>query len=397
MKSSLGVRILASMALVTFGSVLALALAEAALRVAGISYPVFEIYDAARGVSLRPGKEGWYRKEGEAHVRINSHGYRDLERTLAKPANVLRIAVLGDSFVEARQVALADTFVTRLGPALASCPALAGRQVEVLNFGVSGYATTEELLTLRQHALRFAPDWVLLTLYPGNDVGENSKQVTQGQGVQWRMQKPVHVYAPDGELVLENSPPQSWWRRALYEGIHHLRLLEVVNEARKFWEVRKMKQAASQARDVAELGINQDVYAPPVNDAWRDAWRITEGLLAKTAHEAEAGGARFAVAVVTMSEQVQPDPAVRAAIERQLGVPNLLYAEERVAEFGARRGYPVIRLAQPLQAVATRDRVYLHGFKNTVMGQGHWNEQGHRAAATVIARELCALASTPAR
>ncbi|MBI5717894.1 MAG: SGNH/GDSL hydrolase family protein [Burkholderiales bacterium] len=395
MSNSLGTRILGGTVLIAFGTLLALLLGEGALRLAGISFPVFEIPDPARGVALKPGKEGWYRKEGEALVRINQHGYRDAERTLAKPPGTLRIAVLGDSFVEARQVALADSFVSRLGPALAGCPALGGRPVEVLNFGVPGYATTEALLTMRQDALRFSPDWVLLALYPGNDVGENSKEVTQGGAAQWRMQKPVHVLQPDGRLVLETFPPQPLWRRALYEGIHHSRLLEVLNEARKVWEVRKMKQAAGQARDVFDLGISKDVYAAPADAAWRDAWRITEGLLAAMAREAKAGGARFAVTTVTMSEQVHPDPAVRATVEKRLGVPNLFYPEERIAEFGARHGFPVIRLAQPLQDVAARERVHLHGFKNTVMGHGHWNERGHQAAAEVIAREFCTIVSRP--
>ena len=103
MRSNLGSRILAGAALIALATLIALLLGEGALRLTGISFPVFEIQDEARGVALKPGKEGWYRKEGEALVRINSHGYRDAERALAKPAGTLRIAVLGASFVEARQ------------------------------------------------------------------------------------------------------------------------------------------------------------------------------------------------------------------------------------------------------------------------------------------------------
>jgi hypothetical protein len=392
MKPGLAARALAGSGLVLAGTLLAVLLGEGALRLAGISFPVFEVQDATRGVALKPGKEGWYRKEGEAFLRINSLGYRDAERGVAKAPGTLRIAVLGDSFAEARQVALEDTFASRLGPALGQgCPALAGRPVEVLNFGVSGYATTEELLTLRQDALRFAPDWVLLALYPGNDIGENSRLVMQGGGAQWRMAKPMPMLQPDGQLLFEPLPPQPLWRRALYTGIHHSRLLEVLNEARRVWEVRKMKQAAGQAREASDLGISKEVYVAPADAAWREAWQVTEALLATMAREARAGGARFAVAVVTMSEQVLPDPAARAAIEKRLGVPDLLYAEQRIAEFGARQGFPVIRLAQPLQELATRERVHLHGFENTVMGHGHWNARGHRAAAEVMARELCRL------
>jgi len=390
-------RLLAGAALAGLGILLALGLAEGALRLAGISYPAFETPDAARGVALRPGKAGWYRKEGEAFVRINSRGYRDREHAVAKAPNTLRIAVLGDSFVEARQVALEASFPVVLEQALADCPALRGRSVEVLNFGVGGYATTEALLTLRSDVLRFVPDVVLLAFYAGNDVGENSRQVVQGATPDWRLPKPIHVYAADGALVLERGRPVSLWRRALYMGVHHSRLLEVVNEVRRQHEVNTLRRAAGQAGDVGELGVSTDVYAAPTAPAWQDAWRVTEGLLDRLNRETQAGGARLVVTTVTMAEQVHPDPEVRANVQRRLGVPDLLYAERRIAAIGARHGFAVIGLAEPLRQLAESERIFLHGFRNTVPGYGHWNEAGHRAAAEMLARALCAgtLATVP--
>lgn len=66
--------------------------------------------DEARGYALRPGMEGWFRKEGESYVRINSDGLRDRQHTKAKPENTLRIAVLGDSYAEALQVPMEQAF-----------------------------------------------------------------------------------------------------------------------------------------------------------------------------------------------------------------------------------------------------------------------------------------------
>ncbi len=51
-----------------------------------------------------------YTREGFSEGYINSHGFRDKERTYAKRGETFRILVLGDSFVDAFQVALADTF-----------------------------------------------------------------------------------------------------------------------------------------------------------------------------------------------------------------------------------------------------------------------------------------------
>ncbi|HEV2766071.1 MAG TPA: hypothetical protein VGV38_24010, partial [Pyrinomonadaceae bacterium] len=46
---------------------LALLVAEVGLRAVGYTFPVFYTTDEELGYALRPGMEGWYRKEGEAY------------------------------------------------------------------------------------------------------------------------------------------------------------------------------------------------------------------------------------------------------------------------------------------------------------------------------------------
>ena len=67
-------KFLAKLLLVVLGFAMGGVVAELALRVSGYSYPEFYQRDEVLGVSLLPGAEGWYRKEGEAYVRINSDG-----------------------------------------------------------------------------------------------------------------------------------------------------------------------------------------------------------------------------------------------------------------------------------------------------------------------------------
>jgi hypothetical protein len=55
-------------------------------------------------------------------------------------ARTLRIAVLGDSFAEALQITMEEAFWS---VELQGCPSLAGREPEVINFGVSGYGTAQ--------------------------------------------------------------------------------------------------------------------------------------------------------------------------------------------------------------------------------------------------------------
>ena len=56
----------------------------------------------------------WYAREFSAEVKINSHGFRDLERSVEKDKNTVRIALLGDSMISARQVDFEKTDQTPL-------------------------------------------------------------------------------------------------------------------------------------------------------------------------------------------------------------------------------------------------------------------------------------------
>lgn len=56
-------------------------------------------------------------KEGRSQtIHFNSHGFCDINRSPAKPSGVYRIAVLGDSSIEAPQVAVADRVLRNQRP-----------------------------------------------------------------------------------------------------------------------------------------------------------------------------------------------------------------------------------------------------------------------------------------
>ncbi len=98
---------------------------------------------------------------------INSLGLRGKETTIEKPANVYRIALLGDSFAYGFSVPLSDIFATRLENRLNE--GRRDRRYEILNFGHAGYGTVQEVELYRTLVRRFKPDEVLLS-YILNDV-----------------------------------------------------------------------------------------------------------------------------------------------------------------------------------------------------------------------------------
>ena len=50
-------------------------------------------------------------------------------------------------------------------------------------------------------------------------------------------------------------------------------------------------------------------------------------------------------------------------------------------------------LAPELQAYADKNKVFLHGFGANI-GNGHWNQLGHRVAGEMIAQKLCDVTQT---
>src|SRR5262249_24782497 len=112
-------------------------------------------------------------KEGFSEGYFNSHGLRDYERTYAKPRDTFRILVLGDSCVEALQVALENTFPALLEKRLNENSA--SRRFEVLNLGQSGFGTADEYMRYLNFGVNYTPDLVLLAFLTGNDFRNNSK------------------------------------------------------------------------------------------------------------------------------------------------------------------------------------------------------------------------------
>jgi hypothetical protein len=49
----------------------------------------------------------------------------------------------------------------------------------------------------------------------------------------------------------------------------------------------------------------------------------------------------------------------------------------------------MFNLAPELQAYADERKVFLHGWPGDI-GNGHWNENGHRVAGELLAQKMCA-------
>jgi hypothetical protein len=368
--------------------VVAFVMAEIVLRLIGFSNPVLWTYDDITGTRLYAGAEGWFRSEGEAYIKISSAGLRDREHTKGKSADTVRIAVLGDSMTEALQVPLERTYWSILERKLNDCEALAGKRVEVMNFGVSGYGTAQELLTFRHRTAAYSPDVTILAFYPGNDVRNNSKELEPNR------LRPFFKLQ-DGKLVADQtflasagyaSYKSNFDKRSWLFGLRSFQLLRQLRAT-----LGQANEASASAAPGAglEAGLDDEVFAPPKSPAWNDAWQVTERLIVAMRDEVEAAAGRFVVASIPTGIQVHPDPDARNRFITSLGIDDLWYPDTRLKALASRQNVDVITLAQRFQSYAERNRVYLHGFENTRLGTGHLNESGHKLVGEALAGYLC--------
>lgn len=351
-----------NVALLAASVLVALAFAEAAVRILRPQFIVeanptnplfwqhaatgFYRHDPELGWRNIPGAEGTFtRSEFSNHVRINSAGWRDRERSVEKPLGALRMVVLGDSFTWGHGVEDDEIFTRRLE---AMMPGL-----EVLNMGLSGSSTDQQLLILKQDALSYHPDLVLVMICRNDFSGIMGTR-------EGPYEKPSFVLEQDGTLRLINVPVpdvssiarlHDWFRR-------HLALWNITESV---WQER---QEAPQG-PTGQHGQRQDSY---------DLMRA----LLKTMRDVSASaGAGFRIGIVPSNAHTYVDPTPPREAERV----------RVIEELGKAEGIPVLNLVPAFRAAArdpaTGARIDLH-----YRVDQHWNRLGHEVAAAELARLL---------
>lgn len=389
---------LAPLLLLAGSTLVSLALVEIALRLLGPGSPQLYRADALTGYGLRPGARGRWTQEGNSLVRINRRGFHDRDWTSTPPPGTLRIAVLGDSFTEALQVPEGDSWVRRLPEAMAAttpCPLLKAFPggVETLNFGVGGYGTGQSWLTWQRDARPLKPRIVLHAIYFENDLRDNlegGSATAAAPTFHWR----------DGALVIDTRFLQRADHRfrlsplgqAASWMVARSRLLQLVKEARD--RLRPAAGAECPPTGCSAFPLGSDgarLYGPDGGDL-EAGWPVLNAILRRWSQEAREAGSTLVVTSLTTPPQLWPDKAERDRQARRHQL-DWLRPEKRLARLLAAQGIPYLPLAPALREQADADGLVAHGFagQKPGPGYGHWNRDGHQAAARALARQLCAL------
>ena len=135
----------------------------------------------------------------DAYATHNAKGLRGPERTYEKADFAKRVVFIGDSQTWGWGVNDYETIPYYFEQFANSIPQ--PEVYEAVNLGASGYGIGQSYLRLITEGLRYQPDYVVLTYYAENDVGETGDHEAYG------IQKPFMYERADGQLCVSNVPP----------------------------------------------------------------------------------------------------------------------------------------------------------------------------------------------
>ena len=380
--------------LVVFGALLvALAASEIALRVlfppALVTGHMTE-FDDELAWRLVPGEYDVKRTETfVAHeITVNSRGMRNREIDLVPAPGARRVLVLGDSFTFGMLAGDDDLFTTVAEDRLRA----SSGDWEIVNIGVPGWGTAQQLLRARQLRVEGidADAWLLVICT--NDILDNLRvaydtreelattpgfEVTE-EGELVQVHEPERRFSPTDRRVRANRP-----RHRLYlTRFVRLRIMTL------------LETKPALLRFAQRFGVDVPLpRAPSIVRGWYDdetlasGWPLTAALVRAVRDEAGACGVPFLVAMVPSPFQIYEsyDMLLRHAFPGDVEVRAFLddpfRAQRLVGELCAQERIPFVDCTETFLAERNGPNLYSPN-------DHHFSPRGHRVAGEAIAEML---------
>lgn len=295
-------------------------------------------------------------------MSISSAGLRDREFSRERVEGTYRVLALGDSFTFGQGVEATETWPKVLEGLLAG-------PSEVLNAGVTGWGTAQELLWLEEEGLAFRPDAVVVAFY-SNDFWDNEAAPPEDA-------RRPRFAVRDGRLVALNlplgPPPADDLRRAGAVLGNHSFLFRALDAQ---W--RSVEMGWLRPVDLTPLRSPRPSGAAPARrgPVVIPAVDLTGALLSRMAADCRERAIRFVVLLVPGNWQVRP-------VLHGLGA----YAAQKEA-YDVVRGLCAadgLETVDPLGPLSTSEESGDLVYHRMDM---HWNAAGHRLVAGLVADRL---------
>jgi hypothetical protein len=306
---------------------------------------IFTEYDPEIGWRNRPESTGQLRTpNGSVSVTTTREGFR-ADRLYGKPTKKPRILVLGDSFAWGYGIETYERFSEQV-------ERMSGGKWEVINAGVLGYDTAQELLLFRRLASKYRPD-LTIAVFGLDDLLGNLLDQHSGYP------KPRFVLHK-GQLTLTNIPvPQRSipWEQAVE------RELSILD--RRTWTGRMDKVLRVWLRSYPYL-LKRLKLASYLHDARMrssEALALSEALFKTFRDEVASAGGRLVVLLKPFGESLEKGD--------QLDLYS--YVRTRLEASGVATINPLASLRE----INEKSPVYFPADR-------HWNAKGHEVVAQVI-------------
>ena len=316
-----------------------------------------------------------YEPDGTSHtVKINKQGWNSSHQDYRqqKPANTTRIAVIGDSYVQASAVNVEEGFAEVAEQTLNQT----GHNTQVYRFGIDGAPLTQYLYMLRQEALTYNPDIVVIQLIH-NDFDE-SYRFLYG-----RYSSSFMKLRLDGDAPVEVTPEP-----------YNKGMVDQLKKFRSFRYLYYQTGLAGYVRRLVNLGKDetQDKAAASKTEAPKhgfvqsaiDVRNITEldkirRVTAYTLNEMKKLASRHGFKLL-----ITMDP-VREAIYS--GEPATSYEAQALNKIAREEAEKLALPFLDLGTAMTADYKQ-HGERFEFPWDWHWNKRGNRIAGEAIARKI---------
>jgi hypothetical protein len=273
---------------------------------------------------------------------------------MGKPRDTRRVLILGDSFVFGVGLDAGERFSDVLGRAL---PA----DVEVINAGVPGWGTDQEMLFYESSLRRLQPDVVVLTFLGQNDVVNNG---LRGPLIEVGT-KPRFVCEGDLLRMEPPTPPARLSFAAKSKRI--LRKSRLLLFIKRRFDMREYQHHAVEDPRFVTHGYEANrhlshwsVYDVRGGEAIDGAWCVTERLLERLAADCREDSAELVV--LAFPSQVEVDEPWRDEMMKRTGVDpaNMDFAlpYRRLAAFCAARGIEYHYPIDEFHAAAPKEPLY---------------------------------------
>lgn len=376
-----------------------LAAAEVAVRVAGLDRGTTDRlrYHSEFGWTINP--------ERPTLDGVRPSGFRHPPIAAEKPSGTRRLLILGDSFAQGSAYPYAETFAGLLGSWLA----VPGERWEVVNLGVSGWGTAQQLLAFEELAAAIDPDVAVLQIFPYNDVCNNSRALAMACDSEDFYRPYLDPAGGVGELRRSWMHPVGARLRAvsaLFRAVERRSFLglgppkppaDLSHRERQLWTMELRRTHANavgiDSRMSLQTMVPDRLQAPVI----RQAWEITEALLGRLVDGLDRRGVPWIAMVAPNPRSF--DPAWVQNVRTSDGWPRGApvepgYETGRVEAYLAGLGGRSIDLRNRVLAGPMEGADHFHPYGK--MNDLHLNRLGHFRVAGWILEELAALGLTTA-